>query len=149
MKTFSSLTVAALVGLGVAAFGAQTGMAAEEVAAASAPACDDVAAVAAAITAAVAVNPSQAASIAGKETARCPADAAAIATAAVNADPNGAEDIVDAVLAALPDDLKGNDVLTGAITELAGAAGPNPPDRHDLGAPLLINWTDPHQASPR
>lgn len=133
MKAYLTLSAVAL--LGFATFGAQSARAAE-------PSCDDVAGLAAYITQQVNQAPSLAATIAGKETARCPADAAAIATAAVNAAPNGSQDIVDAVLAALPDDMKDDPILTGALTELAREGGHPAFDPNRLGAPLVANWTD-------
>lgn len=143
MKALSTLSVAALVGLGVAAFGSVNAQAAGE------PACDDVGALTAYITAAVIASPETASDIASQQTARCPADAAAIATAAVNADPNGAQGIVDAVIAALPPGDRDNDVLTGAITQLYGFQVPNPPGHGGVGAPLYANFTDPPATSPR
>lgn len=137
MKTRLALSIAVALGVGVATFGAQSARAANE------PSCDDVAGLTAYITQAVTAAPSLAASIAGKQTARCPADAAAIATAAVNAAPNGSQDIVDAVLAALPDDMKNDSILTGALTELAREGGPAPLNANNLGAPLIAPWTDP------
>lgn len=132
MKSYLTLSAAAL--LGFATFGAQSARAAE-------PSCDDVAGLAAYITQQASQAPSLAATIAGKETARCPADAAAIATAAVNAAPNGSQDIVDAVLAALPDDMKDDPILTGALTELAREGGHPAFDPDRVGAPLVANWT--------
>ena len=144
VKAYLTLSAAALLGL--AAFGAQSARAAEV-------SCDDVAGLAASITQAVSQAPSLAATIAGKETARCPADAAAIATAAVNAAPNGSQDIVDAVLAALPDDMKDDPILTGALTELAREGGHGAFNPNSLGAPLVATWTDvrrgPQNSSPR
>ena len=133
MKAYLTLSAAAL--LGHATFGTQSARAAET-------SCDDVAGLAASITQAVSQAPSLAATIAGKETARCPADAAAIATAAVNAAPNGSQDIVDAVLAALPDDMKDDPILTGALTELAREGGHGAFNPNSLGAPLVATWTD-------
>ena len=133
MKAYLTLSAAALLGL--ATFGTQSARAAEI-------SCDDVAGLAASITQAVSQAPSLAATIAGKETARCPADAAAIATAAVNAAPNGSQDIVDAVLAALPDDMKDDPILTGALTELAREGGHGSFNLSRLGAPLIAPWTD-------
>ncbi len=135
MKAYLALSVAAV--LGFSSLGAQSARAANE------PSCDDLAGLTAAITQAVTAAPSLAASIAGKETARCPADAAAIATAAVNADPNGSQDIVDAVIAALPDDMKNDPILTGALTELAREGGHTPLNANNIGAPLIAPWTDP------
>jgi hypothetical protein len=143
VKALSTLSVAVLLGFGAATFGSVTAQAANE------PACDDVGALTAYITAAVIGSPEKASEIAGQQTARCPADAAAIATAAVNADPNGAQGIVDAVIAALPPGDRDNDVLTGAITQLYGFQGPNPPGHGGVGAPLFTNWTDPPATSPR
>ena len=138
MKAYLALSVAAA--LGFATLGAQNARAAEA-------SCDDLAGLTASITQAVAAAPSLAASIAGKETARCPADAAAIATAAVNAAPNGSQDIVDAVLAALPDDMKNDPILTGALTELAREGGHTPLNANNIGAPLIAPWTD-HRRHP-
>lgn len=133
MRAYLALSVAAA--LGFSAFGAQNARAEAS--------CDDLAGLTASITQSVTAAPSLAASIAGKETARCPADAAAIATAAVNAAPNGSQDIVDAVLAALPDDMKNDPILTGALTELAREGGHTPLNANNIGAPLIAPWTDP------
>jgi hypothetical protein len=131
------LAVALMLGLGVAAFGAQNARAADE------PSFTDVTALAAYITQQVVAAPSLAAQIAGRETARYPAYAAAIATAAVNAAPNYAQDIVDAVLAALPDDMKNDPILTAALGELGREGGHPAFDPTRLGAPLIAPWTDP------
>jgi hypothetical protein len=110
---------------------------------AGAPACDDVTAVTAAVTAAIAANPFSAPTVAGETTARCPADAAAIATAAVAANPNRAEDIVVAVLGSLPEEDQKNDVLTAAITSLAGQQSEIPPTlATTIGGSQHAPWTD-------
>lgn len=137
MKQRVLLSIAAVLGLGVATLCAQNARAAGE------PSCDDVAGLAAYIAQAVTAAPSLAASTASKETARCPADAAAIATAAVNAAPNYSNDIVDAVLAALPDDMKDDPILTAALGELGREGGGAAFDPDRLGAPLVAPWTDP------
>jgi hypothetical protein len=137
VKAGKVLVAALMLGLGGVTFGAQNARAAGE------PACNDVAALATYITQTVTAAPSLAASIAGKETARCPADAAAIATAAVNAAPNNSQDIVDAVLAALPDDMKNDPVLTAALGELGSRGGHQAFDPQRVGTPLVAAWTDP------
>lgn len=135
MRPLSNLSVVALLGLGVAILAPSSSWAAG-------PGCDDATAVAAYVSSAVAANLAGAAAIASEETARCPADAAVIATAAVNADPNGSQAIVDAVLAALPPDMRDDDVLTTALTELTGQTGRNPPDPDGgVGAPLIAPFT--------
>lgn len=134
MKALSALVVAVV--LGFATLGGQYAHALPE------PDGTDLGALAAFITEQVQAAPSLAATIAGKYTAKFPADAAVIATAAVNAAPNESQDIVDAVLAALPDDMKDDPILTGALTELAREGGHPAFDPSRLGAPLVAAWTD-------
>jgi hypothetical protein len=119
------------------------------VAALNAPAVDDATGLAGAITVVLTANPGLGADVAGYATRRSPENAAVIATAAVNADPNAALEIIRAVLAALPDKDKGNDVLTGSIMALADLQPPNAPGPgHYPDAPLVATWTDPPK-SPR
>lgn len=134
MKALLALVVAGT--LGIATLGGQYARAATE------PDGTDLPALAAYITEQVQGAPSLAPTIAGKYTAKFPADAAVIATAAVNAAPNESQDIVDAVLAALPDDMKDDPVLTGALTELAREGGHGAFNPNSLGAPLVATWTD-------
>jgi hypothetical protein len=129
--------VALMLGLGAATLAAPNARAADE------PTFTDVAALAAYVTQQVTAAPSLAATIAGRETARYPAYAAAIATAAVNAAPNHAQEIVDAVLAALPDDMKNDPILTAALGELGSEGGIPAFNPARLGAPLIAPWTDP------
>jgi hypothetical protein len=135
VKARLALVVAGM--LGFAVLGGQYAQAAIE------PDGTNLPALAAYITEQVQAAPSLAATIAGKYTAKFPADAAVIATAAVNAAPNQSQDIVDAVLAALPDDMKDDPVLTGALTELAREGGHPAFNPSSLGAPLIATWTDP------
>jgi hypothetical protein len=112
------------------------------------PACDDVGAITAAVTAAIVADPLSAPTVAAEATARCPADAAAIATAAVSANPNQAENIVVAVLGALPESDQKNDVLTAAINGLAGQQSEIPPGLQlgiggDLHAPFTAGLPQP------
>ncbi len=134
MKAHLALVVAGM--LGFATLGGQYARAATE------PDGTNLAALSAFITEQVQAAPSLAPTIAGKYTAKFPADAAIIATAAVNAAPNESQDIVDAVLAALPDDMKNDPILTAALGQLASEGGIPAFNPNRLGAPLVATWTD-------
>jgi hypothetical protein len=113
------------------------------VAAIDGPSCDDAVGLAAVITQVLTANPGRGGDVAAAATRRCPEDAAVIATVAVNADPNAATDIVQAVLAALPDEDKNNDVLTSALWQLGYQPAQPPGPGHYPGPVLVAPWTDP------
>jgi hypothetical protein len=113
----------------------------------------------AAVSSAVAGNPTLAAEIAAVAAGQCPTDAAGVAAAAAAADPAAAAEIIVAVILALPPGQQENDApqivaaveqavpdsvnqITTAVTQLAFNPGVGTGPRGNEGAPLVAPHTD-------